>query len=425
MTASRSPVTAAAQSGPFTFLFLRRIAYGFAAAAFAAFALSSSSKSAVAASAASFSAARRASSFALGAFTFGGTSASPAAAAVEPSVPALSSSAGSESAVDGIEGRVVCVDVTSMGIDCAVVDIDEGRFRAVAVAGDLLRKDRAALVKCALGEKSDALVAKCETAARAVIKQALASISKEALEAPSHYLVRGEATLAEAALKAAASLAKKNVAVVEAEAVDAVLGAAFLTASELGLPRAPEISQKSVLASSIGIAPLVRGSPDTKQQETLFEAGEDLPCSARHAYVRKDLLKERQLTDDAELSWAFVEDSTALREGCYDPFETVDDDDEVTHAQKCTVEYSVDTRGIPVARVLAAAVPRNAERMKRKAEEKKCHGYLKMFLLAFVALPGSFTLYHMGKRRITRAKTIAILEDFYGRAQPDKVANGA
>jgi hypothetical protein len=83
----------------------------------------------------------------------------------------------------------------------------------------------------------------------------------------------------------------------------------------------------------------------------------------------------------------------------------------------------VDARGIPVARVLAAAVPRNAERMKRKAEEKKCHGYLKMFLLAFVALPGSFTLYHMGKRRITRAKTIAILEDFYGRAQPDKVAN--
>ena len=328
-------------------------------------------------------------------------------------------------AVDGIEGRVVCVDVTSMGVDCAVVDVDEGQFRAVAVAGDVLKKDRAALVKCALGEKNDALVAKCETAARAVIKQALASISKEALEAPSHYLVRGEATLAEAALKAAASLAKKNVAVVEAEAVDAVLGAAFLTASELGLPRAPEISQKSVLASSIGIAPLVRGSPDTKQQETLFEAGEDLPCSARHAYVRKDLLKERQLTDDAELSWAFVEDSTALREGCYDPFETVDDDDEVTHAQKCTVEYSVDTRGIPVARVLAAAVPRNAERMKRKAEEKKCHGYLKMFLLAFVALPGSFTLYHMGKRRITRAKTIAILEDFYGRAQPDKVANGA
>ena len=99
---------------------------------------------------------------------------------------------------------------------------------------------------------------------------------KEALEAPSHYLVRGEATLAEAALKAAASLAKKNVAVVEAEAVDAVLGAAFLTASELGLPRAPEISQKSVLASSIGIAPLVRGSPDTKQQETLFDAGDAL-----------------------------------------------------------------------------------------------------------------------------------------------------
>ena len=327
-------------------------------------------------------------------------------------------------AVDGIEGRVVCVDVTSMGVDCAVVDVDEGQFRAVAVAGDVLKKDRAALVKCALGEKNDALVAKCETAARAVIKRALASISKEALEAPTHFLVRGEATLAEAALKAAASLAKKNVAVVAAEAGDAVLGAAFLTASELGLPRAPEISQKSVLASSIGIAPLVRGSPDTKQQETLFDAGDALPCSARHAYVRKDLLKERQLTDDAELSWAFVEEgATALREGCYDPFETVDDDDEVTHAEKCTVEYSVDARGIPVARVLAAAVPRNAERMKRKAEEKRCHGYLKMFLLAFVALPGSFTLYHMGKRRITRAKTIAILEDFYGRAQPDKVAN--
>ena len=65
------------------------------------------------------------------------------------------------------------------------------------------------------------------------------------------------------------------------------------------------------------------------------------------------------------------------------------------------------------------------EKEEEKAEEKKCHGYLKMFLLAFVALPGSFTLYHMGKRRITRAKTIAILEDFYGRAQPDKVANGA
>ena len=99
---------------------------------------------------------------------------------------------------DGIEGRVVCVDVTSMGVDCAVVDVDEGRFRAVAVAGDVLKKDRAALVACALGEKNQALVAKCETAARAVIKRALSMVSKEALEAPTHYLVRGEATLAEA-----------------------------------------------------------------------------------------------------------------------------------------------------------------------------------------------------------------------------------
>ena len=57
--------------------------------------------------------------------------------------------------------------------------------------------------------------------------------------------MRGEATLAEAALKAAASLAKKNVAVVEAEAVDAVLGAAFLTASELGLPRAPKSRRRA------------------------------------------------------------------------------------------------------------------------------------------------------------------------------------
>ena len=43
-------------------------------------------------------------SFALGAFTFGGTSASPAAAAVEPSVPALSSPPPADDVVDGIEG---------------------------------------------------------------------------------------------------------------------------------------------------------------------------------------------------------------------------------------------------------------------------------------------------------------------------------
>ena len=51
--------------------------------------------------------------------------------------------------------------------------------------------------------------------------------------------------------------------------------------------------------------------------------------------------------------------------------------------------------------------------------------YVKVALCAFVALPASFTLFHMGKRAITRSKTITILEDFYGRVQPDKVAKAA
>ena len=174
------------------------------------------------------------------------------------------------------------------------------------VAGDVLKKDRAALVKCALGEKNDALVAKCETAARAVIKQALASISKEALEAPSHYLVRGEATLAEAALKAAASLAKKNVAVVEAEAVDAVLGAAFLTASELGLPRAPSAEERPRIRLVLRRWSAARRT--RKRQKRCSKRAKT--CRARRGRVREERHSGRQLTDDAELSWAFVEDST-------------------------------------------------------------------------------------------------------------------
>jgi hypothetical protein len=325
-----------------------------------------------------------------------------------------------------LTGRVVCVDVGSLGVDCAVVDVDDGCFRTVSVAGDPMPKERAALINAALGargKENDKVLIKAETAARAVIKAALAAVAAEALEVPTHFLVRGEASLAQAALKACASLATKDAPVVEAEEADAVLGAAALTAAELGLDKAPEISFKGMLAASLGLAPLVAGTPDATQQEALFRANEPLPCSARRAYVRKDLLKDRQLTDDAELSWAFVEDGRCLREGCYDPFETVDDDDEITHAEKCHVEFTVDARGIPVARVLAAAVPKNAEKLKRKAEEKRCHSYLKIFLTAFVALPGSLTLYHMGKRRITRGKTVVILEEFYSRAQPDKVAN--
>ena len=54
---------------------------------------------------------------------------------------------------------VVCVDVTAWVLCCR--GRGRGRFRP-RVAGDVLKKDRAALVACALGEKNEALVAKCE-----------------------------------------------------------------------------------------------------------------------------------------------------------------------------------------------------------------------------------------------------------------------
>ena len=158
---------------------------------------------------------------------------------------------------------------------------------------------------------------------------------------------------------------------------------------------------------------------------------------------------------------------TRLPTSAQDPFETVDDDDQLTHAARVTVEcgtgaelieaplsarppvprpatraeatrdtrasrpraptpqtprYSVDNRGIPAARVLVTTAAAKSERRQRKDAEKKCLSYVKIALAAFVALPGSFTLYHMGRRAVTRSKTIAVLEDFYARAQPDKVA---
>ena len=181
-------------------------------------------------------------------------------------------------------------------------------------------------------------------------------------------------------------------------------------------------------------------------------------------YDRAALLKAAKLGADAELSWAFVENGAALRAGCEDPFETVDDDDEVVHTERATVEYraaererrqtfrpalaasdrgvrlsltrattpaaderrlrrryAVDARGVPSATVLVAAAPKNAEREARKQAEKRCYFYLKVFLIGFVALPASLTLFHMGRRAIRIRRTVAVLEDFYARAQPDKV----
>ena len=94
-----------------------------------------------------------------------------------------------------------------------------------------------------------------------------------------------------------------------------------------------------------------------------------------------------------------------------------------THTQtfQATVEYVVDTRGLPSAKVLTSDAICNTDKLEWKKKEKRGWFYIKIAIAAFFLAPVVWTSFHMVKYHRNKAMCTKVLQDFYARAQPEKV----
>ena len=319
--------------------------------------------------------------------------------------------------VADLEGVGLVIDCGCGGVDAAAVDCKDGAFEVLASAGDACEASRGALLALATGGKADA-------AALAALAKAAKRAAKDVAAGRSvaWAVVRGDCEGALDAANGAANVGGER-AVVVADAGDAALGAAVLTASDVELSGAPEGLRVAGAVRRDVAAALLGDDGAAGDADVLFEAGAALPCAARRTYERRALLGGGG--EDRALDFAFLEKANGgwrpVGDGLEDPFETVNDDEDVVYSERATVEYSIDGRGMPSAVVLTAAVPINSERKERKDAEKRCYRLLKYCLVGFFCLPVIYTLFHMQRRSRRLARTTAALRDFYARAKPDKV----
>lgn len=203
---------------------------------------------------------------------------------------------------------------------------------------------------------------------------------------------------------------------IHADSRDAVLGAAQLRASELALPGAVAgLAATEVLPRAVAAARLdEQGLPGPADE--LFAANTPVPSSVRRTYERDA---------EGETLFAFLEDGHPCGAGMEDPFETVDDDGEVVFARAATVEYNIDKRGLCSAQVVHADAPKSKAREERDRAQRRCRRVAAAVAAAFFLTPIFYTLVHMRHRAVTRQRTIAAVEDFYRRADPEKVSKAA
>lgn len=206
--------------------------------------------------------------------------------------------------------------------------------------------------------------------------------------------------------------------------MEAVVSAAQLRASELALPGAPvglsayEALPLPVSAARIELVPgqKIDDVAAIQSAEPLFERLVSMPSSVRKTYDR---------SSEHETLFALVEQGQPCGTFMEDPFETVDDDGEVVLARAATVEYKLDKRGLVSAQVIHADAPKSKAREDRERSQRRCKRIGAALTALFFLTPIFYTLIHMRTRAVTRRQTIDVVEDFYARAAPEKIAEAA
>lgn len=206
--------------------------------------------------------------------------------------------------------------------------------------------------------------------------------------------------------------------VIQCSAMDAVVAAATLRASELGLPGAPpRLGLVELAPRPVAIRKFNKDGTLDSKDDILFERHAPVLSSCRRVYER---------AKSASL-FALLDDGQAAAVGLDDPFETVDDDGEVVMAKAATVEFKLDARGRVAAQVIHADAPKSKAREAKEASQRKCRRIAAAVMALFFLTPIFYTLIHMRQRSVKRKYTIAALTDFYERAEKldkiDDVAN--